>query len=199
VTRRFDRRPEKIHTEDMAQILRRTQGNDKYSGSFEIALDKLREISGPFQGITSERFVKLCLFNYLLHNSDNHHKNHSVIILPPQPGGARPRVTLSPAYDVLPTSPFIDDKDQVAVSICGKKSNVTKNNWQTFFERAGLRRAHVDQFVQNFARQLPFVESSLMALGVEEKLKVRYMKDLEQRIVFLEGSGNDVFPSTSPS
>jgi|GEM_PF-229588 len=186
VTRRFDRRPEKIHVEDMAQILRRTQGDDKYAGSLESALDKLREISGAFQALSAERFAKLCLFNYLLQNSDNHHKNHSIVILPPATGGTLPRVTLSPAYDVLPTSPFIDDRDQVAVAICGKKSNVTKNNWVTFFERAGLGRKHVEEFIRSFAGAVPFIEHSLEGMGIENRRKDAYLKAVRQRVEFLE-------------
>lgn len=195
VTRRFDRRPAKIHTEDMSQLLGRTYGDDKYSGSFETALKTLRQVCGAFGSVSSERFAKLSLFNYLLHNSDNHHKNHSVVILPPAVGEQAPRVALSPAYDLLPTSPFIRDQDQIALHLCGKKSNLKTADWENLFARAGLRSTHVVAFVQEFARQLPFVEASLNALGVEAKRKERYLKELKARASLFEGSSTSCFTS----
>ncbi len=185
ITRRFDRRPEKIHTEDMAQILNRTYSDDKYSGSLEMALSKLREISGPFKGIASERFVKLCLLNYLLLNSDNHHKNHSVVILPPGRSDDGPRVTLAPAYDILPTAPFINDHDQLALSICGKKSNITKKNWETFFERASLPKHQVERFVQTFSQEIPFMKAGMAALGIEDQKSSAFLKEVHRRIELL--------------
>lgn len=110
--RRFDRGPERqlIHIEDFAQV-RGWYPEQKYRGKFESLAgyvyrghdtDSLRE------------FARRLTFNALIGNGDAHLKNWSLIYRDKR------RPTLSPAYDIVSTVPYIK-RDDAGLSFCGSK------------------------------------------------------------------------------
>ena len=125
VIKRFDRiGEEKIHQEDFYQILEK---KDKYSGSLEQIGKKLKEIS-RVPGLDVQLFFERVLFNFLIGNGDGHFKNYSISYH--KQGGIR----LSPAYDIVCSKLVIPTEEDSALTINGRKNNLTRNDFDAFAE-----------------------------------------------------------------
>ncbi len=72
-------------------------------------------------------FFELVLFCYLTGNNDMHLKNFSVI------HHSDHTISLSPAYDLLNVNlVFPDDADELALTLNGRKSRITKADFDIF-------------------------------------------------------------------
>ncbi len=101
--KRFDRSDDGslVHIEDFAQV-RGFMPQHKYDGAFETVAAlcyRGRDEKGLHE------FVRRMVFNVLVGNGDAHLKNWSLIY----PDGRNP--TLSPAYDLVSTAPYLDRED----------------------------------------------------------------------------------------
>ena len=125
ITRRIDRVDGKaIAMEDFCQLSGRLT-EDKYHSSYEQCKKVIAKFSDSKKADLS-RFVYLLLFCYLTGNSDMHLKNFSLI----ENNGV---YSLSAAYDLLPVNVvFPSDKEAFALTLHGKKKNVTKNDFIKF-------------------------------------------------------------------
>ena len=125
ITRRIDRVDGKaIAMEDFCQLSGRLT-EDKYHSSYEQCKKVIAKFSDSKKADLS-RFVYLLLFCYLTGNSDMHLKNFSLI----ENNGV---YSLSAAYDLLPVNVvFPSDKEEFALTLNGKKKNVTKNDFIKF-------------------------------------------------------------------
>lgn len=125
ITRRIDRVDWKaIAMEDFCQLSGRLT-EDKYHSSYEQCKNVIAKFSDSKKADLS-RFVYLLLFCYLTGNSDMHLKNFSLI----ENNGV---YSLSAAYDLLPVNVvFPSDKEEFALTLHGKKKNVTKNDFIKF-------------------------------------------------------------------
>ncbi len=125
ITRRIDRVDGKaIAMEDFCQLSGRLT-EDKYHSSYEQCKKVIAKFSDSKKADLS-RFVYLLLFCYLTGNSDMHLKNFSMI----ENNGV---YSLSAAYDLLPVNVvFPSDKEEFALTLHGKKKNVTKNDFIKF-------------------------------------------------------------------
>jgi serine/threonine-protein kinase HipA len=125
ITRRIDRVDGKaIAMEDFCQLSGRLT-EDKYHSSYEQCKKVIAKFSDSKKADLS-RFVYLILFCYLTGNSDMHLKNFSLI----ENNGV---YSLSAAYDLLPVNVvFPSDKEELALTLHGKKKNVTKNDFIKF-------------------------------------------------------------------
>ena len=125
ITRRIDRVGGKaIAMEDFCQLSGRLT-EDKYHSSYEQCKKVIAKFSDSKKADLS-RFVYLLLFCYLTGNSDMHLKNFSMI----ENNGV---YSLSAAYDLLPVNVvFPSDKEVFALTLHGKKKNVTKNDFIKF-------------------------------------------------------------------
>lgn len=104
--RRFDRAPgRRIHSLSAGTAIRAAtaSGAEPEMGYPELARI-LRRIGvtqdGANQRDARELFRRM-VFNILVDNTDDHEKNHSLLVMNPFANG---RLTLAPAYDVLPTN-----------------------------------------------------------------------------------------------
>ena len=125
ITRRIDRVDGKaIAMEDFCQLSGRLT-EDKYHSSYEQCKKVIAKFSDSKKADLSQ-FVYLLLFCYLTGNSDMHLKNFSLI----ENNGV---YSLSAAYDLLPVNiVFPSDKEEFALTLHGKKKNVTKNDFIKF-------------------------------------------------------------------
>ena len=151
--KRFDRQGnERIHMEDFAQILVKYP-HDKYdSANYEQIGRVIYQYSGD--GLAdAQQLARRLLVNILLANGDAHLKNWSLLY--------RDRVTprLSPAYDIVTTSVYIEDEQKYALNL-GKTKEwyaVTTANFQYWAEKAGIPwrviKPHLDD-VMDKARTL---------------------------------------------
>lgn len=125
LVKRFDRKgAEKIHQEDFYQILEK---KDKYFGSLEQIGKKLKEISAV-PGLDVQFFFERVVFSFLIGNGDGHFKNYSISYLDQN-------VTrLSPAYDIVCSNLVLSQEEDSALTLNGKKNNLTRNDFDTFAE-----------------------------------------------------------------
>ncbi|MDQ3002656.1 MAG: HipA domain-containing protein, partial [Fibrobacterota bacterium] len=99
LTKRFDRNVDgsKSQQEDFAQLAGRSEDTDglhyKYDSSYQEIADLMQTFIAPY-AIEVEKFFRLVLFNYLIHNGDAHLKNFSLIRDP-----GKGIYVLAPAYD----------------------------------------------------------------------------------------------------
>ena len=132
LSRRMDR-PDSgvLHMEDFCQLTDRITA-EKYRASMESVGKALRAYSSA-PGLDAIRLYELVLFCFLTGNSDMHLKNFS--LLRAQDGAWN----LSPAYDLVPVNLHMPgDKEELALSLDGKKSNFTRLQFERFAAHLGL-------------------------------------------------------------
>lgn len=111
--KRFDRSADgPVHIEDFAQIFN-IYPEGKYDGATYRRIAKVLGIETGDADIAE--FIRRLVFSTLIGNADMHVKNWSLIY----PDGRTP--TLSPAYDLLSTIPYIPD-DEMALKYSNTKT-----------------------------------------------------------------------------
>ena len=151
--KRFDRQgDQRIHMEDFAQVLVKYPHEKYNSASYEQIGKILYYFSGD--GLTdAQQFARRLLVNILLANGDAHLKNWSLLY----PDQMTPR--LSPAYDIVTTSVYIDDERRYALNLGKTKEwyDVTYANFEAWAGRAGAPwraiKPHLDDTMEK-ARSL---------------------------------------------
>ncbi len=175
--KRFDRKGNmRIHMEDFAQILVKYP-HDKYNAAnYEQVGKVIYDYSGD--GLAdAQQFARRLLVNILLANGDAHLKNWSLLY--------RDQVTpeLSPAYDIVTTSVYIDDEKQYALNL-GKTKNwysVTIENFKSWSEKSGIPwraiKPHIDDTMEKARTLWPEALKDLpMDEAHKEKLKAHWLK-----------------------
>ena len=134
ITARIDRPAgQMLAMEDFCQLSGRITA-DKYRGSYENCAKVIRKFSTN-PGIDIAEFYYRLLFCFLTGNSDMHLKNFSLIEDNP---GSR-RYGLSAAYDLLPVNIIMPaDKEQMALTLNGKKTNIRKKDFLMLAKSIGL-------------------------------------------------------------
>jgi serine/threonine-protein kinase HipA len=149
ITRRVDR-PDgvKLAMEDACQLTERLT-EDKYKGSME----QVGKIIARFcenRGFDLGEFFKLAIFSFLTGNADMHLKNFSLL------RSADGLVSFAPAYDLLSTMLVIpEDKDELALTLNGKQSNLRKKDFHELSKRLALSETVVNNFFEDFSAALP--------------------------------------------
>lgn len=170
VVKRFDRRGgEKIHQEDFCQILEK---KDKYQGSLEQIGNKLREISAV-PGLDVQLFFERVVFNFLIGNGDGHFKNYSVSYL--QESGVR----LSPAYDIVCSKLVIPKEEDSAVTLNGRKHNLTRNDIDVF---ADLLKIPLKVRYEKFIGQSKQIQQFIRASHLPNDFKKQFVRIVLDRV-----------------
>ena len=177
LTRRVDRvrgeddaAMQMLAMEDFCQLdLRLTQ--DKYRGSYERCVKVIQRYSSRPGLDLSELFLRL-VFCFLTGNSDMHLKNFSLIETAPESGA----YVLSPAYDLLPVNVIMpEDKEEFALTMNGKKTNLRRNDFLTFAEAAGIPRKAAEMMIGKMLGYVPawekLCEASLLPQDLKQTLK----------------------------
>lgn len=130
--KRFDRNNNmRIHMEDFAQVLVKYPHEKYHSANYE----QIGKIIYTFSGdglADAQQLARRLLVNILLANGDAHLKNWSLIYA----DQITPR--LSPAYDIVTTSVYIDDEKQFALNLGKTKDwyNISLANFQYWADHA---------------------------------------------------------------
>ena len=151
--KRFDRNNnQRIHMEDFAQVLVKYPHEKYHSASYEQIANILYNYSGDGLEDT-QQLARRLLANILLANGDAHIKNWSLVYS----DQVTPR--LSPAYDIVTTSVYIENERQYALNL-GKTKEwyaVTYDNFEAWAKRAGVPwraiKPHLDDAMEK-ARSL---------------------------------------------
>ncbi len=149
ITKRVDRSFDKkghvkmYAMEDFCQLSERLT-LDKYKGSYEKCA-KIIEMYSIRPGIDlAELFIRV-LFSFVIGNSDMHLKNFSLIEDEPNSR----RYYLSPAYDMLSVNVVMpEDKEQLALTLNGKKSRFKKEDFVTFAQKCNINGTATDKIIK---------------------------------------------------
>ena len=170
--KRFDREGNtRIHMEDFAQVLVKYP-DDKYGGaSYEQIGRVLYNYSGDGMA-DAQQFARRLLVNILLANGDAHLKNWSLVYL----DQVTPR--LSPAYDIVTTSVYVDDEREFALNLAKNKNwfNVDFSDFERWAEKSDVPwraiKPHLDDTMENARSLWPDALKDL-PMGDEHKKKLK--------------------------
>ena len=160
--------------EDMCQLTE-TLTEDKYKGSHEqVAKTILKYSSNPMLDVSN--FYELVLFCFFTGNADMHLKNFSLL------GDSLGNYTLSPAYDLLNTALVIkSDKEELALTLNGKKSKLKYNDFLVAYETSGLSKKVLDNTLENFKYCLFEFETLINKSFLSDDYKKGYLDLIKER------------------
>jgi serine/threonine-protein kinase HipA len=169
--KRFDRKGYKrIPLEDFAQLSGHSR-DTKYQSSME-KVAKVIEDFATFAPLERVELFRRTLFSFLVGNEDMHLKNFSLIT-------QGNKTTLSPAYDfVNSTLALLNAKEELALPISGKKSNLSKKDLITYFgiERLGLNSKIIQKVTAEFKLALEKWPSIIDRSFLSEEAKSQYLE-----------------------
>lgn len=175
--KRFDRLPQghKLAVEDFSQLLGYSR-ETKYDCSME-KLVALFDKHCTFPALEKLKFFELMLFNFLVGNEDMHLKNFSFIT-------KDNRVTLSPAYDLVNSSIVMNAREEIALSLAGKKSNLNRRDLIDYFaiERLGLVEKVVLDLLERFQNTVSSWKTLIKISFLSDSKKKQYGAILKERL-----------------
>lgn len=170
--KRFDREHNRrIHMEDFAQVLVKYPYEKYHSASYEQIGKILYEYSGDGMA-DAQQFARRLLVNILLANGNAHLKNWSLLYSDQR----TPR--LSPAYDIVTTSVYIEGEKRYALNLGKTKDwyDVSYVNFQAWAEQSGIPwraiKPHLDDVMQK-ARSLWPDAIKELPMNKEHKRRLR--------------------------
>ena len=199
-TKRYDRRmqstgrklngmniPYRMHQEDFSQALG-IPASEKYEKDGGSYLSKMFGILRDYSSSPIEDQLKLwdiCVFNFLIGNTDNHIKNLSLLY-----GKDLKTIRLAPAYDIVSTMIYESSTENMALSIGGDYSirKITEESLAKEATKAGLgvkmAMKRLDTLRKNFAEALNTGAQVLEEQGFEGT------KDIAEQIMRCGGIRN---------
>ena len=175
ITRRIDRtKTGKLHMEDMCQLTERLT-EQKYQGSYEQVGRAISKYSDT-PGLDVLNFAEQVLFSFLTGNADMHLKNFSLI---DQPGIG---YSLAPAYDMVATALVNPgDKEDLALTLNGKKKNIRMNDFRAAFTTLGLDEKQQRNIFNKFAVAVPAWMDFIGISFLTDELKEAYKRLLSTK------------------
>lgn len=190
-TKRYDRRfsldyamlngmpvPRRLHQEDFAQALG-IAASDKYEkkgeGYFKKIFDLVRAHSSEPMTDTLKLW-DICVFNYLIGNTDNHIKNLSLLY-----GEDMNSVRLAPAYDIVSTIVYKSSTENMSISINGitNINEISRSSFAEVAKEAGIgskiAMARFDDMVAGFSDALTCAKEELLAQGFAQVEEIAEM------------------------
>ena len=176
ITKRIDRSNKgmKIDMEDMCQLtLHPTEY--KYKGSYEqIAKAIIQYCDMPKLDLTN--YMQLLLFCFVTGNNDMHLKNFSLY----RPDSS---YQLSPAYDLLNIAiANPKDKEEMALSLSGRKSKITLNDFLKSATTMGLEENVVLHLIDHMHKVLPKWKLLIQNSFLSEDMKDSYEQLIMSRL-----------------
>jgi serine/threonine-protein kinase HipA len=168
--KRFDRLGNiRVHMEDFAQVLVKYPDDKYQAASYEQVARVLYTFSGDALDDIQQYATRL-LVNILLANGDAHLKNWSLIY--------RDRLTprLSPAYDIVTTSVYIENEQEFALNLARNKNwyEVDYTHFKRWSEKAGIPwraiKPHLDDTLEKARSLWP---NSLEELPMQDEHKAK--------------------------
>jgi serine/threonine-protein kinase HipA len=162
IVKRFDRlNGAKIHQEDFMQILEK---EDKYKGSNEEIGAKISTMS-DVPGLDTQLFYERVIFNFIIGNGDAHFKNYTMQYS--DTGAAR----LSPVYDIVSSKLVISEEEDSALTINGKKNNLTSKDFDSLREYLKIpEKAVAGKFINQANTIIDAIAVSDLTADEKEKL-----------------------------
>lgn len=161
--------PFRLHQEDFALALGISSAN-KYEKNNAGYMRRIFEVIRNYSSNPIEDQIRLwdiCIFNYLIGNTDNHIKNISLIY-----NESLSSVRLAPAYDIVSTLIYESSSDEMAMSIGGiyKINAITRSSFELEAHNIGLGPAmamrRFDEMLSKFSMSLKCAADELETLGL---------------------------------
>lgn len=176
ITKRFDRiNNSKIHVEDFAQLLGFPTEN-KYLGSYEQCAKKVisKYCDAPLLELSN--FFLRVLFAYVTLNSDMHLKNFSLL--------ETPEIKLSPQYDLLPVKLFLNDDEDLALTLNDKKKDLKRDDFVIFGKTIGLKKPEklIDYLISYEDKFLAIIATSRL----KEDTKIKFKNMMQERFLMIK-------------
>lgn len=199
-TKRYDRRmqsngrklngmniPYRLHQEDFSQALG-IPASEKYEKDGGSYLSKMFGILRDYSASPIEDQLKLwdiCVFNFLIGNTDNHIKNLSLLY-----GKDLKTIRLAPAYDIVSTMVYESSTENMALSIGGDYSirKITEESFAKEATKAGLGVKMAMKRLDTLRKN--FVEALNTGAQVLEEQGVEGTKDIAEQIMSCGGIRN---------
>lgn len=129
--------PFRLQQEDFAQALG-VPASQKYEKVGDSYLKRVFTLLRQYSDNPVEDQLKLwdiCIFNYLIGNTDNHIKNIGLLY-----GKDRKKIRLAPAYDIVSTVIYEESTEQMAMAIDGELDirRITKESFRAEAKHIGL-------------------------------------------------------------
>jgi serine/threonine-protein kinase HipA len=134
-----------------------------------------------FPAIEKLKLFNLTLFNYLIGNEDMHLKNYSVI-------RRDLKVELSPAYDLLNSTIFLNSREELALLLKGKKNKLKKDDFMVYLakERLELTPKTIDQTLSRIVNAFPKWIDLIQKCFLSDSMKTRYIDLINERFAKLD-------------
>ena len=176
ITKRIDRKKqgEKIDMEDMCQLtLHPTEY--KYKGSHEQIAKVIKQYCDmPKLDLTN--YMQVILFCFVTGNNDMHLKNFSLY----RPSNG---YQLSPAYDLINVAiANPEDKEELALSLSGRKSNLKLNDFLRSATTMGLEENVMLRLIDNMRKAIPKWKSIIHNSFLSEDMKDSYERLIMSRM-----------------
>lgn len=173
ITKRIDRYEGRLYAmEDFCQLSGRMTA-DKYRSSYESCGKVIRKYSKNI-GLDMTEFYYRLLFCFLTGNSDMHLKNFSLI----EEGPGNRIYSLSAAYDMLPVNVIMpEDKEQMALTLNGKKSNLKKNDFIALASNLEIREKVAYGMIKQMLKYKKIFKDVIDISYVSDEMKER-LKDI---------------------
>ncbi len=186
ITKRIDRislnnKISKLAMEDFCQLdLRLTQ--DKYKGSYERCAKVIDRFS-YLKGLDKAELYVRILFSFIVGNSDMHLKNFSLI--ENQTGSGQ--YTLSPAYDLVPVNVIMpEDKEQFALPMNGKKTNIRKKDFIVFAQQCDISKVSAEKMMHDLVGKEQLLVKMCNCSLLSNRLKESFSTLIQERIDLLK-------------
>lgn len=179
ITKRVDRENNhKIAMEDFCQ-LSNTQTEYKYNGSYEKCYTNVISKYSDYSTLDKINFYKIVLFSYVIGNTDMHLKNFSLY----QVNG---KYCLTPAYDLVPVM-MVFNQEEMALTINGKRKNLTKNDFFKFGIYMGIEKRILDDINNDLLsikeKMFEFINETIL----DQENKEKFISFIKKRLSELFG------------
>ena len=186
ITKRIDRKITEKETnlyamEDFCQLsCRLTQ--DKYKGSYEQCGRLIKKYSTTPGLDMSELFLRVA-GSFVMGNSDMHLKNFS--LKETEPGNRK--FQLSKAYDMLPVNIIMpEDKEQLALTINGKKRNIHKKEFRLLAEACGIPSNAAEHMLKKICSKKDKLLNQIEEAYLFDEQKEKVKELVSERIEILQ-------------
>jgi len=174
--KRFDRKGkrERLPVEDFAQLAGLSR-ETKYDFSMEKLVPLIEQFC-TFPAVEKKKLFLLTLFSFLIGNEDLHLKNFSLI--------RRGQIgEFSPAYDLVNSSIVIQSNDELALTLRGKRSKLTRTDLVEYFgkDRLNLNEETIEEILTRLQNSIDTWKELIQISFLSEKKKEAYLNLLGER------------------
>lgn len=181
ITKRIDRADgQMLAMEDFCQLDGRLT-EDKYHGSYERCGKIISRYSSASGLDMTELYLRV-VFSFAVGNSDMHLKNFSLIETAENSG----KYVLSSAYDMLSTNIVIPtDREQLALTLNGKKQNIRRKDFFVFAEAIGIAEKSAEKMIDKIVKLKDKYIAMCRESYMPDNMKAALEKLIEQRVAVL--------------